>query len=190
MIINERKGPASLNKTVNKVNGNKLVVVDILKPSTSRAYLMGFTLIELLVVISIIGLLSSFAMVSLNVARQKARDALRKGDMAQLRTALYLYYDDNLAYPICGTWDDGRVDFGANVGNNSGDGSWCYINDLNTAMTTGARPLMSHVPRDPRNPTNDDSVDATYIYRYVSDGNQYAAVYTLEDDGMQVVRGW
>jgi len=149
----------------------------------------GFTLIELLVVISIIGLLSSFAMVSLNVARQKARDALRKGDMAQLRTALYLYYDDNLAYPVCGTWDDGEADFGANVGNNSGDGSVCYIDDLNTAMTAGARPLMSNVPKDPRNPTN-DPVNIPYIYRYVSDGSQYAVVYTLEDGGMQVVRGW
>ena len=37
----------------------------------------GFTLIELLVVISIIGILSSFAVVSLNSARAKARDALR-----------------------------------------------------------------------------------------------------------------
>jgi len=150
----------------------------------------GFTLIELLVVISIIGLLSSFAMVSLNVARQKARDALRKGDMAQLRTALYLYYDDNLSYPACGTWDEGEVDFGANVGNTSGDGSWCYINDLNTALTAGARPLMSNAPKDPRNPTNDDAVSIVYIYRYVSDGSQYAVVYTLEDGGMQVIRGW
>ena len=55
----------------------------------------GFTLIELLVVISIIGILSSFAVVSLNSARAKARDSLRKGDMAQIRTALNIYYDDN-----------------------------------------------------------------------------------------------
>ncbi|MCX6785799.1 MAG: type II secretion system protein [Candidatus Komeilibacteria bacterium] len=37
----------------------------------------GFTLIELLVVIAIIGLLSSLAVVNLNSARGKARDAKR-----------------------------------------------------------------------------------------------------------------
>ena len=153
----------------------------------------GFTLVELLVVISIIGILSSFAIVSLNSARIKARDALRKGDMAQLRTALNLYYDDNLYYPACGTWDGGALDYGANVGNNDGDGSWCYNNTLQTDLTTGVHPYMGGMPKDPRNPTNMDLAnggDNTYIYRYVSDGSQYALVYTLEIEGMQVIRGW
>jgi prepilin-type N-terminal cleavage/methylation domain-containing protein len=150
----------------------------------------GFTLIELLVVISIIGILSSFAVVSLNTARIKARDALRKGDMAQLRTALYIYYDDNLAYPSCGTWDEGEADYGATVGNNNGDGSWCYINTLETALTSGSRPYVGKMPRDPKNQDNDADFEAVYIYRYVSDGIQFALVYTLEDGGMQVSRGW
>jgi len=50
----------------------------------------GFTLIELLVVIAIIGLLSSLAVVSLNSARQKARDARRVSDVRQLATLLEL----------------------------------------------------------------------------------------------------
>ena len=151
---------------------------------------IGFTLVELLVVISIIGILSSFAVISLNTARIKARDALRKGDMAQMRTALNLYYDDNLAYPICGTWDDGEADFGANVGNNNGDGSWCYINILKTELTSGSRPYVGNMPKDPKNPDNDADFDAIYIYRYVSDGTQFALVYTLEEGGIQVSRGW
>ena len=44
----------------------------------------GFTLIELLVVIAIIGLLSSLAVVNLNSARGKARDAKRVNDVKQL----------------------------------------------------------------------------------------------------------
>jgi len=59
----------------------------------------GFTLIELLVVIAIIGLLATIVMVSLNTARQKARDARRISDIRQLQVALQLYYDSYGHYP-------------------------------------------------------------------------------------------
>ena len=60
----------------------------------------GFTLIELLVVIAIIGLLSTLAVVSLNNAREKSRDAKRVSDIKQVQTALELYYTDNNGYPL------------------------------------------------------------------------------------------
>ncbi len=54
----------------------------------------GFTLIELLVVIAIIGILSAIGLVSLNGAREKARDAKRQSDLASIKSALALVYDD------------------------------------------------------------------------------------------------
>ncbi len=59
----------------------------------------GFTLIELLVVIAIIGLLSTLAVVSLNNARAKSRDAKRVADIKQVQTAMELFYNDNNRYP-------------------------------------------------------------------------------------------
>ncbi len=58
----------------------------------------GFTLIELLVVISIIGLLSSVVLASLNSARQKARDAAVVLSVKELSKLLALEYSDNNNY--------------------------------------------------------------------------------------------
>lgn len=62
----------------------------------------GFTLIELLVVISIIGLLSTIAIVSLNGARAKARDVKRKADLQQILLALEDYHTDTGSYAFAG----------------------------------------------------------------------------------------
>ncbi|MDP2586963.1 MAG: type II secretion system protein [Candidatus Komeilibacteria bacterium] len=64
----------------------------------AHSRLRGFTLIELLVVISIIGLLSTLAVVSLNNARAKARDARRLSDLKAIQTAIEIYRDDNNDY--------------------------------------------------------------------------------------------
>ncbi len=58
----------------------------------------GFTLIELLVVISIIGLLSSVVLASLNSARTKGADATVKTNLVNLRTQAALYYNTNASY--------------------------------------------------------------------------------------------
>lgn len=63
----------------------------------------GFTLIELLVVISIIGMLSSIVLVSVNTARASGRDAARAQAASQVKNALELYYSDYKTYPAGGT---------------------------------------------------------------------------------------
>ncbi len=71
---------------------------------------LGFTLIELLVVISIIGLLSSIVLTSVNSARNKAKVARAAADLKQLVLVLNFYLDGpngNGAYPCFDhAWDD------------------------------------------------------------------------------------
>lgn len=55
--------------------------------------LRAFTLIELLVVISIIGMLSSVVLSSLNTARNRARNAAVRSQLSQVRTAAALLFD-------------------------------------------------------------------------------------------------
>ena len=59
----------------------------------------GFTLIELLVVIAIIAILAVLIIINLNVARKKARDAVRKSDLSQIQSALEIFIDENKRYP-------------------------------------------------------------------------------------------
>ena len=60
----------------------------------------GFTLIELLVVIAIIGLLSTIVLVSLNSARNKAKDTRIKADIGQIRSVAELNADTSNTYVL------------------------------------------------------------------------------------------
>lgn len=144
----------------------------------------GFTLIELLVVIAIIGLLSTLAIVALNSARQKARDAKRVADAKQVQTALELYFNDRNAYPA-GT--DLRLGFPTGAGlclsqTPSGAGGF------KTTCPAGDVVYMGLVPRDPNGNNNAAACTSAsttgrcdYGYNLVSGSTiQYNIHFTLE----------
>lgn len=102
----------------------------------------GFTLIELLVVIAIIGLLSTVAVVALNTARSKSRDAKRVADIKQIQTALELYSGDEAGYPYDGTAGAGGLVLGA-------ASSDCLDGAGFAATCADAPTYMGLVPEDP-----------------------------------------
>ena len=64
----------------------------------------GFTLIEILVAMTIVAVLVSISLVSLQGARKVARDGKRKADLEQIRSALEIYRSEIKTYP--GSLDD------------------------------------------------------------------------------------
>jgi len=117
----------------------------------------GFTLIELLVVIAIIGILASIVLVSLNSAREKARDVKRVGDIRGIQLALEGYYDDNDAYP-----------------GGDGDGATC---GALTAIATDLTSYITALPTDPGGGSNAYAYDAPAV----ADGQDYVLRADLED---------
>ena len=127
----------------------------------------GFTLIELLVVISIIGVLSSVVMVSLNNARERARDAVRKSDLAQLHRALELYYLDYDQYPSEGWCDSSIGSCGHACPCDESD--WNYTNTGYIGLRLRNDGYYQNLPKDPIN-------NSTYYYYYEPNCNQGVCV--------------
>ncbi len=124
----------------------------------------GFTLIELLVVIAIIGILSTIAVVALNTARSKSRDAKRIADVKQMQTALELYFNDQDGYPV-------EAAPGATLGAGNyvclGTGGW------GAAGCAGA--YMASVPANP----GPDGTAYTYT---AAAATSYSITFTLVND--------
>ena len=134
----------------------------------------GFTLVELLVVVSIIGMLATLSTVSLNMAREKARDAKRMADTANIHLALYLYYDDNLRFPKTESMSPDPEEGVAN---------WLDILTPNLNGTAASRTYMARVTLDPLNVDN-------YVYTYYSDGQEFIIGYYLEESGSVEIHGY
>jgi general secretion pathway protein G len=119
----------------------------------------GFTLIELLVVIAIISLISAVILSNIKTAQAKSRDAKRRTDLAQLRTALELYYTTVGSYPPTGgssSWRGTCATYGSY--GTTGSGGWIP----NLAPT-----YITVLPVDPK----PNGVNGCYLY--TSNGTDY-----------------
>src|SRR5581483_3726153 len=95
---------------------------------------------------SIIALLASVVLLSLNNARVKARDAKRATDAQQMAKAVALFYDDHGYYPSSTTPESTYSALG------NGDWSPAFKQEMS--------PYASSLPKDPLN-------DDTYYYTYL-----------------------
>ena len=125
----------------------------------------GFSLIELLVVIAIITLVIVILFPNFNLARQRARDNARKGDLSQIQKTLELYKLDQAtpAYPAP-----------------------TYLSVCNKCWSSlGACPGTAgdniYIRKIPCDPASTGPTPTTYLYTRDSDITKYTLTACLEN---------
>ena len=140
----------------------------------------GFTLIELLVVIAIIGLLSTLAVVALNSARQRSRDAKRVADIRQIQTALELGFSETSGYPVA---------TGLVLGSATGSKVLCKATTggLSNFASDASGCATIYMGLVPSNPTPGATGDTGYVYN--GSTSNYTLTFMLEGATGQLLQG-
>lgn len=113
----------------------------------------GFTLLELLIVVGIISLLVTLGTSIYSSAQRSSRDAKRKADLEEIRSALEMYRSENNQYPTTA--------------------SLTITNDCNP--NSGIGTYLTAIPEDPR--------CQIYKYYYSGSSSDYTVGAYLERGG-------
>ena len=106
----------------------------------------GFTLIELMIAISIVAVLATIGMVMYSSTQSTARDAKRKGDLEDIKSALFLYKAANGSFCPHSTATNCTLDTSATDATNG----------FEAAAGSGIKrllPYMKAAVHDPKNAT-------------------------------------
>lgn len=141
----------------------------------------GFTLIELLVVISIIGLLSSIVLTSVNSARSKARNAREKSDVRQIITALELARSNSPQdqYPL-------SASNGAGWSCLKSSGGRCWRGHYSALPAQAVADMAPYLPTLPQTAVNTSGGTSCYAYDsylYISNHPSPVGSFTFSGTG-------
>lgn len=118
----------------------------------------GFTIVELLVVIVVIAVLATVAIVSYSTVQGRARDSIRKSDLAAIKKALMLYYTDQ------GNW----METGSGCGyNGDGQGWFSYTGGSYPASTASCLTAAGYTKSDIVDPTGGVTSAPTSGFAYM-----------------------
>ncbi len=138
----------------------------------------GFTLIEILVAIAIIGILATMLLANFQGIRARARDAQRKRDLNELRTALRLFYNDNQSYPLnvpnrdSGGSEEDEQKITCLTSGTAGTGDAL---DWGDAFECGGTTYMQELPEDPL------EGHIRYYYEVGNNGDSFSLWACLEN---------
>lgn len=141
----------------------------------------GLTLIELIITIALVSILSLAGFGAYRGSQQRGRDALRKGDLKEVRTALRMYCNDHQQFPD----DDGS----GNISEGCMDGPCTWGSSF--FGIRGGTVYMRQLPNDP---LSDKGTIQYYYERNDADDNKfnlYACLENSEDEqGTAICSGW
>ncbi len=128
-----------------------------------KTFKKGFTLIELLIVIVIIGILAVGFAPTLLSGPKKARDAIRKGNLASIKDAIEAQALEKGAYPV------------------TNNGSPCGTLAAYFAGTSYFQ--GGQIPKDPTPATSICSPDGDYLFTNYANGKCYVIGAKVEISG-------